>query len=374
MASRQSVARLAAPSWPWRLFEAPNLPGCKQPPLLGFAVRPSIDTIDHGCVTSGVATRGFLGTTEKRAPSTWFHTTSTALTASDLRAYCSPLPILGFVVFRAMRPAGHLPKQGRRNRRVPHNAVRTLRRIPLVDSRTASPRPLPSCRSPRRSRLPKQTRGHRRPGWAPIHRSGSPHTRPHTAEAVSWYVKRSRAPRHLSPGTRPSRRVGFRALLHRRVRNIVPPFPAERCPILPWALFPFKVNSEALDTRRARSPRRFATRGREWPPRSFGATREPTASRRFRSRWLGFWTHDDRRSDHQRGAARGKPRTAQQAPAEAGAALESGESPDGDCVGYPIRSNPFESSPARPVRVPRSKLPEIARRAARSTLPKSVRS
>jgi hypothetical protein len=61
--------------------------------------------------------------------------------------YCNLLPILGFAAFRA-RARRTLPKQSRTNRRTPRDAFRTLRRIPLVRSRTASPRPLPSCRSP----------------------------------------------------------------------------------------------------------------------------------------------------------------------------------------------------------------------------------
>jgi hypothetical protein len=35
---------------------------------------------------------------------------------------------------------------------------------------------------------------------------------------------------------------GFEALLRRRVRSAAPPLPATRRPILPWALFPFKVH------------------------------------------------------------------------------------------------------------------------------------
>jgi len=149
------------------------------------------------------------------------------------------------------RPAGHLPKQSRRNRRVPHDAVRTLRRIPLASSRTASPQPLPTLPFATHARITEMFRTHRRPEWAPIHRNGSPHIRPFDTEASNKTVKRSQQPWHLSPDTGPLRRVGFEAFLHRRVRNIVLPLPAERCPILPWALFPFKVHSDALNTRRA---------------------------------------------------------------------------------------------------------------------------
>jgi hypothetical protein len=92
------------------------------------------------------------------------------------------------------RSAEHLPKQGRRCRRDSHDAVRTLRRIPLADSRTASPRPLPFLPFATRTRATEATREHLRPEWAPIHRSRSPHIRPSTAETANWYVKRSRQP------------------------------------------------------------------------------------------------------------------------------------------------------------------------------------
>jgi len=85
------------------------------------------------------------GTTRRHpVPSSWFLTTSTAFSARRLRVCCTPLPALRFAAFPAVDP--------RRTRRAPtvglvsRDAVRTLRRVPLVNSRTASLRPFPSYR------------------------------------------------------------------------------------------------------------------------------------------------------------------------------------------------------------------------------------
>jgi hypothetical protein len=63
-----------------------------------------------------------------------------------LRVCCAPLPAWGFVAFPG-RPTGRCsrgsPPDGAA---VSRDAVHTLRRIPLVNSRAASLRPLPSCR------------------------------------------------------------------------------------------------------------------------------------------------------------------------------------------------------------------------------------
>jgi len=106
---------------------------------------------------------------------------------------------------------GHLPRQSRRKHRNSRDAFRTLRRIPLVVSRTASPRPLPSCRSSRASTNTEVSQRLRRPGWAPIHRSGSPHIRPidarthrnGTSNGRSHQITRRRA--NVSCGTSASR-------------------------------------------------------------------------------------------------------------------------------------------------------------------------
>jgi len=101
-----------------------------------------------------------------RVPSSWFCTTSTVCSARsptdshpsgrlrvplrvdlpslESRACCIPLPILGFAAFRAPFAAMALTT-GRRD--PPRSAIHTLRRSPPARRRTASPQPLPPCRS-----------------------------------------------------------------------------------------------------------------------------------------------------------------------------------------------------------------------------------
>jgi hypothetical protein len=57
------------------------------------------------------------------------------------RACCIPLPILGFAAFPTR------PPRFRADRRLPRDGLRTPRRMFPSGSRTASPRPLPPCRS-----------------------------------------------------------------------------------------------------------------------------------------------------------------------------------------------------------------------------------
>jgi hypothetical protein len=60
--------------------------------------------------------------------------------------FVAPQSRTGFIAFLGSDPAGGRPKPTIRWVSVPVPAMRcTLRRIPLVSSRTASPRPLPSC-------------------------------------------------------------------------------------------------------------------------------------------------------------------------------------------------------------------------------------
>jgi len=62
------------------------------------------------------------------------------------RVCCAPLPAWGFVAFPG-RPTGWCSRKSPPDGgAVPRDAVRTLRRVPLVNSRAASLRPLPSCR------------------------------------------------------------------------------------------------------------------------------------------------------------------------------------------------------------------------------------
>jgi hypothetical protein len=87
----------------------------------------------------------FAGTTRRLpVPPSWSLTTSTVSSARSLRVCCAPLPALRFAAFPGVDP--------RRTRRAPtvglvsRDGSRTLRRVPLVSSRSASLRPLPSYR------------------------------------------------------------------------------------------------------------------------------------------------------------------------------------------------------------------------------------
>jgi hypothetical protein len=122
-----------------------------------------------------------------------------------------PAASLRFAAFLAEQRPTIAPSRSSMHRgtaeRLPRDAVRTLRRVPLASSRVASLRPLPSCRCCSTA------------GMAP-----SP-----TTVASGRRQRRS------------SEAADFRALLRRRVRFGPRPFPAMCRSFLPWALVPFKV-------------------------------------------------------------------------------------------------------------------------------------
>jgi hypothetical protein len=96
--------------------------------------------------------RGLLrvgGTTRPtRVPSSWFRTTSTAYSARQVRVYCTPLPAMRFIAFRATA-LGDCPPEREPSSLAsafPRDAGHTLQRVLSASSRTASLRPLPSCR------------------------------------------------------------------------------------------------------------------------------------------------------------------------------------------------------------------------------------
>jgi len=133
-----------------------RLAGQNQPPLMGFVSTPL-----HRCHQARLRRRrcchppvskGHLETRSVLVVSHHLDGSHRARLASILQ----PATDHGVRHVSCARPADHLPKQSRRNRRNPHDAVRTLRRIPLVRSRTASPQPLPSCRSLRILESPKR--------------------------------------------------------------------------------------------------------------------------------------------------------------------------------------------------------------------------
>jgi hypothetical protein len=81
-------------------------------------------------------------------PPSWFRTTSTASSARRSRACCIPQPTLGFAAFHAIEPSDEPAEARSDHPGAPRDGVHTLRRVPLASSRTASLRPLPSCRHP----------------------------------------------------------------------------------------------------------------------------------------------------------------------------------------------------------------------------------
>jgi len=93
-------------------------------------------------------TFGLGGSTLRNpVPPSWFRTTSAVSSASGLRAYCIPLPTLGFVAFLAQaRLRSTFPCGNSRSRRF----ASPRRSFPLEDSpdrrRAVSPPPLPSWR------------------------------------------------------------------------------------------------------------------------------------------------------------------------------------------------------------------------------------
>jgi hypothetical protein len=89
----------------------------------------------------------------RHVPSPWFLTTTTAYSTQQLRAYCISVPTRGSLRFRSLHPARlERTRLTQSEEHFPATRFHTPRRIPLTGSRTASLRPLPSCRYDLRSR------------------------------------------------------------------------------------------------------------------------------------------------------------------------------------------------------------------------------
>lgn len=120
--------------------------GCS-PPLVGFVHFRPFTGSHFGCPLPGA--RGLPSVEQSHLPDpvppSRFPTALTASSTRVSRACCIPQPVMGFAVFPT-RPAQIRPKASLRDPRLSHGALHTPRRIPLASSRTASPRPLPSCR------------------------------------------------------------------------------------------------------------------------------------------------------------------------------------------------------------------------------------
>jgi hypothetical protein len=80
-------------------------------------------------------------------PPSWFLTTVTAYSARRAMGLLHPTPGQGFTTFHASRHPTHTRRLRWCPAGTPRSAVRTLRSLSLVSSRTASLQPLPSCRS-----------------------------------------------------------------------------------------------------------------------------------------------------------------------------------------------------------------------------------
>jgi hypothetical protein len=148
--------------------------------------RPSADRPSARPLPEAEASFGGTVPPVSRVSPSWFLTTSAACSARGLRVCCTPLPALGFGAFPAS--ASRTPEGARQVHRVPRVAVHTLRRVPLVSSRTASLRPLPSCRC----RVPAVA-GEPAccPGDAPIRRGGPPRHQPGGATGEPASLPRS---------------------------------------------------------------------------------------------------------------------------------------------------------------------------------------
>jgi hypothetical protein len=115
------------------------------PPLMGFECLPPVG------IPPGVHSQEPKLPSDQRChtpvhvPPSWFRATSMVFSALELRVCCTPQPTKGSPRFmRAADP--NRPKTTRPVGDNPRDAVHTLRRLSLASSRTASLRPLPSCR------------------------------------------------------------------------------------------------------------------------------------------------------------------------------------------------------------------------------------
>jgi len=138
------------PSWPWPPLQRPRSraeTALAVSPLLGFIQRPPLLRLISQRVHSHEPREGPASASRQpdalRVPPSWIRTTSAVYSSSRMRVYCAPLPDLGFTAFRGSRchPATNgVVVVGARS---PQCVVPS--KYPLASSRTASPRPLPSC-------------------------------------------------------------------------------------------------------------------------------------------------------------------------------------------------------------------------------------
>jgi len=210
------------PSWtslPSRALECDGV-GSRRPSSRG--IRRYVPSRRHACRASTPGGRSPHRCDgchpSHRVPSSWFLPTSTVSSARRSRVCCTPQPDKGssrFAYTGARRPeAARMRARTRVIRSVaPRDAVHTLRSLPFIDSRTASPRPLPSLP------LPSRRSGSTiRIGEAPVRRSGPPRHR--------MIIASSSASRPCSVDEVRCRRATVAS---------------GRRSFLPWALFLFEV-------------------------------------------------------------------------------------------------------------------------------------
>jgi hypothetical protein len=147
-----------------------------------------------------------------RVPSSWFLPTSTVSSARRSRVCCTPQPDKGSSRFAYT--GARNPEAVRRRARMrdthsgaPRDAVHTLRSLPFADSRTASPRPLPSMSLPSRRSGPTI-----RFDEAPIRRSGPPRHRGIGRGGSTPNTLQTRQPRRVA-------KTGERGLILRTIAS-----------------------------------------------------------------------------------------------------------------------------------------------------------
>jgi len=147
-----------------------------RPPLLGFSIPLHRHDFERR-LTRTLPLAKLAGASDKQVPPSWFRTTATVFSARRSRACCIPLPILGFAAFLVRSSLAPEPLSGLH---CPRDANRTLQRIPLADSRTASPQSFSLLLLCSRARSASTSRNLADRTGAPIHRSGPPRQPPPT--------------------------------------------------------------------------------------------------------------------------------------------------------------------------------------------------
>jgi len=268
--SRRPVTRSITPSWSSPpLRSLPLRPG--PVPRDASAAQPCRLSWDSPCAPPSTLARPIHEVLPPRGPSepssghlppSWFLTTSTACRSREARACCIPLPTLGFAAFRATpprpRPKPAAARRAQFPRRVSHPS-----KNPLAGSRTASPRPLPSCGSTDappispaeavrcRRWTPSDAMRSNPPPIARAKTSTHPPTQPPAAEAARRERAGSRtvtrAANRLRYQSRPRARGAATPGPSSTDESVTPPTVAGRTTssFLPWALFPSKVPSAA---------------------------------------------------------------------------------------------------------------------------------